>query len=30
MGLTLESLCRVQRCYRLLYAAIGATMLIAI
>ncbi len=27
-GLTLESLCRLQRCYRLLYAAIGLTMII--
>jgi 4-hydroxybenzoate polyprenyltransferase len=27
-GLTLESLCRLQRCYRLLYAAIGVAMVI--
>lgn len=29
-GLTLESLCRLQRCYRLLYAVIGVTMVAAL
>jgi len=27
IGLTFDSLCRLQRCYRLLYAVIGATMI---
>ncbi len=29
-GLTLESLCRLQRCYRLLFAVIGVTLVLAL